>query len=289
MNRFYIEQIAGEKVALTDVDQLYHIRDVLRLKAGDAIIVFDRTGQEYKAVIASIGRKQVALNLTPVNKRRRGNNTRLTVACAIPKGTRMDDIIDHLTQLGVERIIPVLTDRVVVKLDSAAIQARLSRWQKIAQSAAQQCQRNDIPVISPVMDVKDVISDSQDFDLKLIPHLSGKRKLIKNVLAKPRPKNIIVLIGPEGQALSDAALGSGPVDAAFKAIDKIVQVPNTLTEFSIKSITEGIDAIGEVLCRIESDGVTYTGRGADTDIIVASAKAYMNALNRLLAGKKKTE
>jgi len=102
------------------------------------------------------------------------------------------------------------------------------------------------------------------------------------------PTASVVLIGSGGEALSDAALGSGPVDAAFKAIDKIVKVPNTLTEFSIKSITEGIDAIGEVLCRIESDGVTYTGRGADTDIIVASAKAYMNALNRLLTGKKKS-
>jgi 2-isopropylmalate synthase len=101
------------------------------------------------------------------------------------------------------------------------------------------------------------------------------------------PTASVVITDSEGQAQSDAALGSGPVDAAFKAVDKIVKMPNTLTEFSIKSITEGIDAIGEVLCRIESDGVTYTGRGADTDIIVASAKAYINALNRLLTAKKK--
>ena len=100
------------------------------------------------------------------------------------------------------------------------------------------------------------------------------------------PTASVVLTGSDGQVQSDAALGSGPVDAAFKAIDRIVKVPNTLTEFSIKSITEGIDAIGEVLCRIESDGVTYTGRGADTDIIVASAKAYINALNRLLTARK---
>ncbi len=102
------------------------------------------------------------------------------------------------------------------------------------------------------------------------------------------PTASVVLIGPDGQAHADAALGTGPVDAAFKAIDKIVKVPNTLTEFSIKSITEGIDAIGEVLVRIESDDTVYTGRGADTDIIVASAKAYMNALNRLLAAKRET-
>ncbi len=100
------------------------------------------------------------------------------------------------------------------------------------------------------------------------------------------PTAAIRLIGPDGEILADAALGTGPVDAVYKAINRLVGVPNTLTEFSVNSVTEGIDAIGEVLIRIESDGITYTGRGADTDIIVASAKAYMNALNRLLNVKK---
>jgi len=100
------------------------------------------------------------------------------------------------------------------------------------------------------------------------------------------PTASVILIAPDGQALADAALGTGPVDAVYKAINRIVGVPALLTEFTVKSVTEGIDAIGEVLIRIESDGITYTGRGADTDIIVASAKAYMNALNRLLAAKK---
>ncbi|MBM3143104.1 MAG: 2-isopropylmalate synthase [Chloroflexi bacterium] len=100
------------------------------------------------------------------------------------------------------------------------------------------------------------------------------------------PTATVRLIGPDGRAVADADLGTGPVDAVYKAINRIVKVPNKLTEFTVKSVTEGIDAIGEVLIRIESDGVTYTGRGAAMDIIVASAKAYMNALNRLLAAKK---
>ncbi len=100
------------------------------------------------------------------------------------------------------------------------------------------------------------------------------------------PTAAVSLIGPKGEVLADAALGTGPVDAVYKAINRIVKVPNELTEFTVKSVTEGIDAIGEVLIRIESEGITYTGRGADTDIIVASAKAYMNALNRLLATRK---
>jgi len=100
------------------------------------------------------------------------------------------------------------------------------------------------------------------------------------------PTAAVRLIAPDGKVLADAALGTGPVDAVYKAINRLVRVPNKLTEFAVKSVTEGIDAVGEVLIRIESDGVTYTGRGADTDIIVASAKAYINALNRLLAAKK---
>ena len=100
------------------------------------------------------------------------------------------------------------------------------------------------------------------------------------------PTAAVRLIAPDGQVLADAALGTGPVDAMYEAINRLVGVPNVLTEFTVKSITEGIDAIGEVLIRIESEGISYTGRGADTDIIVASAKAYINALNRLLAAKR---
>jgi 2-isopropylmalate synthase len=97
------------------------------------------------------------------------------------------------------------------------------------------------------------------------------------------PTASVRLIGPNDEAIADAALGDGPVDAVYQAINRLVGVPNDLIEFSVESITEGIDAIGEVTIRIRSDDKIYTGRGADTDIIVACAKAYMNALNRLLA------
>jgi 2-isopropylmalate synthase len=96
------------------------------------------------------------------------------------------------------------------------------------------------------------------------------------------PTATVRLRDPEGVLLADAALGTGPVDAVYQAINRIIKVPNVLTEFSIKAVTEGIDAQGEVTIRIESNGRTFTGRGASTDIIVASAKAYMNALNKLL-------
>ncbi len=103
------------------------------------------------------------------------------------------------------------------------------------------------------------------------------------------PTASVRLIGPGGQPLADAALGTGPVDAVYKAINRLVGVPNNLIEFSVKSVTAGIDAMGEVTIRLESGGRIYTGRGAATDIIVASAKAYMNALNRLLSAMQKRD
>ncbi|MSQ30903.1 MAG: 2-isopropylmalate synthase, partial [Dehalococcoidia bacterium] len=77
--------------------------------------------------------------------------------------------------------------------------------------------------------------------------------------------------------------GTGPVDAIYQAINRVTGMENTLTEFSVKSVTEGIDAQGEVTIRIEADGVAYQGRAADTDILVAAARAYVHALNRSIA------
>lgn len=104
------------------------------------------------------------------------------------------------------------------------------------------------------------------------------------------PTATVTLRNRNGQVFTDADIGTGPVDAVYKAINRIVREPNQLIEFSIKAVTEGIDAVGEVTIRIQTDrpvnGVrtrVFSGHGASTDIIVASARAYMSALNKLLA------
>ena len=97
------------------------------------------------------------------------------------------------------------------------------------------------------------------------------------------PTATVTLTDKDNNKHTDAATGTGPVDAVYMAINRIIKVPNKLTEFRVDAVTEGIDALGDVTIRIEKDGKVYVGRGSDTDIIVASAKAYMNALNRLIA------
>jgi 2-isopropylmalate synthase len=118
------------------------------------------------------------------------------------------------------------------------------------------------------------------------------------------PTATVSLTGPGGEVYQDADVGSGPVDSVYKAINRIVGVPNTLTEFSVKAVTEGIDAVGEVTIRIQPDNGqdeqtfnpqtgkpffrTFSGHGASTDIIVASARAYLSALNKMLAAREET-
>ncbi|MDX2257035.1 MAG: 2-isopropylmalate synthase [Pseudanabaenaceae cyanobacterium bins.39] len=96
------------------------------------------------------------------------------------------------------------------------------------------------------------------------------------------PTATVTVIMPDGQEVIDASVGTGPVDAIYKAINRIVQVPNDLIEYSVQSVTAGIDALGEVTIRLKHPDVgTFSGHSANTDVIVASARAYLSALNKL--------
>lgn len=96
-----------------------------------------------------------------------------------------------------------------------------------------------------------------------------------------RPTATVTIRTPDGEELTDAAIGTGPVDAIYKAINRVVRVPNELIEYSVKSVTAGIDAMGEVTIRLRHENKIYSGYSANTDVIVASARAYISALNRL--------
>jgi 16S rRNA (uracil1498-N3)-methyltransferase len=197
MHRFYIPGlISSDNAIMADARQLHHLRNVLRLKAGDEVQVFDGAGREFSAIISELVRGRAVLTI----KRRNPvpvKNIKLAVACAVPKRSIMDDIVDKLTQLGVDEIIPLATDRVVSKFQEKGT-LRLDRWRKIAISAAQQSHRNSLPAIAPVTGLKAVISRSAGFDLKLIASTRGERKTIKEVIPAGRPSAVFILIGPEG-------------------------------------------------------------------------------------------
>ncbi|MEL7083377.1 MAG: 2-isopropylmalate synthase [Cyanobacteria bacterium P01_A01_bin.3] len=129
------------------------------------------------------------------------------------------------------------------------------------------------------LDLEAIVND----EIRQVPELFKLERVQVSCGDREIPTATVTVLTPDGEELTDAAVGTGPVDAVYKATNRIVQVPNRLIEYSVQSVTAGIDAIGEVTIRLhhESLGRTFSGHAANTDIIVASANAYMNALNRL--------
>ncbi|MFW9260268.1 2-isopropylmalate synthase [Nostoc sp. CALU 546] len=146
-------------------------------------------------------------------------------------------------------------------------------------------------------EVADKKKEISDWDLEAIvndeiqqaPDLFRVELVQVSCGSNARPTATVTLRTPEGEELTDAAIGTGPVDAVYKAINRVVNVPNELIEFSVQSVTAGIDAIGEVTIRLRYESKVFSGHAANTDIIVASAQAYVNALNRLYASLQTQE
>ena len=201
MPRFFCasQDISAGKIIIKNKEQVHHIRDVLRLKVEDSATICDEKGREFSCLVEDISSDRVILNIAEtriLNTQKVALN--ITVGCAIPKKCKFDDIVDKLTQLGVDRIIPLLTERVIVKWDVRKRNSQQKRWEKIALNASQQSQRCVLPVIDPVKTIEEVLKESAGYDLKLIPALINERKPLKDILVQVRPKNILILIGPEG-------------------------------------------------------------------------------------------
>ena len=140
-------------------------------------------------------------------------------------------------------------------------------------------------------DMADKKKEITDWDLEAIvndetqqaPELFSLEHVQVSCGDHSRPTATVILRTPDGDELMDAAIGTGPVDAVYKAINRVINVPNELIEYSVQSVTAGIDALGEVTIRLKHGDRIFSGHAANTDIIVASALAYIHALNRLSA------
>ncbi|MCG8430121.1 MAG: 16S rRNA (uracil(1498)-N(3))-methyltransferase, partial [Candidatus Omnitrophica bacterium] len=152
MYRFFSPSasVSSSLITVRDPAQVHHIRNTLRLGKGAGVLVFDEKERTYEAVIEECARGAVTLKIMKRKRQRVPGRPRLTIACALPKQAKMDDIVDKLTQLGVDRIIPLKTQRVIVKWSREKERLRRERWQKIALEACQQSQRESIPSIDEV-------------------------------------------------------------------------------------------------------------------------------------------
>jgi 16S rRNA (uracil1498-N3)-methyltransferase len=197
--RFFIEDThaEGERVVVADADA-HKIRDVLRLRAGDTIEIVDSTGQIFDAMLESVdGDVRVQL-LRVVDERSDEPGMRVDVAQGIPKGQKMDFVVEKLSELGVASIIPLASERAIVRDPG---DAKVERWRRLAKSAAAQSGRRSILAVDEPVCFDDLIGRFASYDLVLFPWevATGDSKLRDTLPALAREaRRVLVVIGPEG-------------------------------------------------------------------------------------------
>ncbi|MCX5828662.1 MAG: 16S rRNA (uracil(1498)-N(3))-methyltransferase [Deltaproteobacteria bacterium] len=142
----------------------HYLRHVLRIRIGDAVTLFDGSGSDYQGVVERLDAQDLAVRI--INRAAiAGKTCRLTLAQALPKGSKMDDIVEKATELGVDRIIPFRSSRSVPKWSVEKAADRVVRWRKIAIEAARRCRRPDIPPIEGVVTYVDMLRMARQDDI----------------------------------------------------------------------------------------------------------------------------
>ncbi|MFH0732252.1 MAG: RsmE family RNA methyltransferase [Candidatus Omnitrophota bacterium] len=236
MRKFFIDKknIKAESLQITG-SEAHHIRDVIRLKPGDAFIGLDAEGFQYFCKVKGINRIKVEAVI---------ENTQkiliripdVTLACAIPKASRMDYIVQKAVELKVKCLIPVHTARTQVLLNKNNAKSKIGRWEKIARQSSKQCGRAQALEITNVTRFDEVIENSDNYKTKIIPSLCSETKPIKNILTAQLKEPVIILIGPEGDftnAEAELAKAKGFIPAS---LGPLVLRVDTAAVFTISAI-----------------------------------------------------
>jgi len=205
MHRFYVppENWDPQGVALRG-SEVHHARNVLRMQAGDKLVLFNGEGREFTAEIINVADHEIRLrNLheaeTPPLR------CRIVLGQAIPKGKNMDLIVQKAVEIGAAEIAPIISDRTIVQVDSESASQKQTKWQQIAIEAAKQCGQNWLPRVHVPKKLAEFFSISdQPFDLRLIGSLQPDAQQLKKILETyssehgDRPRSVLMLVGPEG-------------------------------------------------------------------------------------------
>lgn len=200
MSRFYVnpDSVKGNKINVPRKES-HHIIDVMRLAEGDHVTVFDGTGREYDGKIESVRNKDVVINVSQVSTGAAKRQVEISLAQALPKQDRMDYIVQKATELGVREIIPVETERTIVRPAKEKSAHKIKRWCKIAVEAAKQCGRSDLPEIKETLRFGGLLEDFRRYDGVIMPCLTEKAVALKDAVSKLKDsRKILLMIGPEG-------------------------------------------------------------------------------------------
>lgn len=246
MNHFFVEpsQIQGNHIFIDGPD-VNHIRNVLRMNPGEEVNVTDGSGEKvYRCAIASIGEDKVELNIMWAQEKGMELPSKIYLFQGLPKSDKMELIIQKAVELGAFQVIPVSMKRCVVKLDEKKADAKIKRWQGIAEAAAKQSKRGVIPTVVPVMSYVQAVKTASEMDLKLVPYeLAEGMPQTKQLIESARPgQQIAIFIGPEG--------GFDPEEIRL-ATEAGIQ-PITLGKRILRTETAGFTTIAWLMYQLEN-------------------------------------
>lgn len=190
-----------DKSVIINGPDVNHIKNVLRMRVGEEISVSNgQDGREYRCGIAEFREDSIRCELRFVKEDGVELPVQVTLFQGLPKGDKMELIIQKAVELGVYEIVPTAMKRCVVKLDERKAAAKTQRWQSIAEAAAKQSRRGLIPKVSPVMSMAQALDAAADMEVKLIPYeLESGMERTRELLSGIRPgQRVAVFIGPEG-------------------------------------------------------------------------------------------
>ena len=205
MYRFYSQDADFSKtsVIITDVHEIHHIKDVLRLKKGSMVQIFNAKSQQADVVIDGINEKVIEVRVQKI-KHEEGFGAKIILACAPPKKGKFEFIIEKCTELGVDEIIPLKTKRTEVIFSEDKMKGKLGRFEAVAINAAKQSKRMKIPKISPMTSLAEVLKALDPQGVHLFPSLHNHSTQIAEVLQKAdKQKTVTIFIGPEGDFTPD--------------------------------------------------------------------------------------
>ena len=205
MHQFYCPDanFSLKQIVITDKDELHHLRNVLRLKKNDAIHIFDGKGKEGSGILTAVTSQKATVQIESVSELKR-KKPLILLACALPKKSKFEYIIEKATELGVDEIIPLRTQRTEMNLSGPRLSKKQSRFQTIAVNASKQSKRPIVPEIHPITEFSPALNHLKQVSTVIIPSLVGETENLLSVFQKIKsPEAISFLIGPEGDFTPD--------------------------------------------------------------------------------------
>ena len=246
MHHFFVtpECVNDENIIINGSD-VNHIKNVLRMKQGEELLISDGQGKDYLCEIDSIDSDGVVARIIDGEFGGTELKTRFYLFQGLPKSDKMELIIQKAVELGCYEIIPVQTKRSIVKLDKKKEDSKLKRWNAISESAAKQSRRSIVPVVKQVMTYKEAMDYASEFDVNIIPYenFKGMTETMQAINKIKSGQNVGIFIGPEG------GFEESEVDLAVsKGVERI-----SLGKRILRTETAGMTILSVLMFKLEGE------------------------------------